>query len=219
MYEGFWDVKHLGTVGQWASALLTAGSLYLALYIILRDRRLRERTQADRVLAMLTYVSNHGLAPKFPVTLTVRNTSGLPIKGPIFVIQDKHPKRAVKDLRGFSLTEERAEQVSALLNEDRPPGNFLTIASLVSLMPSSTSTAPQRQQSQRNLNCRARATTSTFSLWMPTLAAGAATSLPTKCGRSTHRAAHDCLRGGSAAIDGMTGGRSHEVLASLSMIG
>ena len=40
-----------GSVAQWASAILTSGSLALAFYILLKDRRKSEREQASRVSA------------------------------------------------------------------------------------------------------------------------------------------------------------------------
>jgi hypothetical protein len=62
-----------GTAGQWVSGLISAGALLLALHILLRDRKLRQRAQADKVACWLEF-SEHDAAAVHLV-----NASDMPI--------------------------------------------------------------------------------------------------------------------------------------------
>ncbi|WNM74167.1 membrane protein [Mycobacterium Phage Nergal] len=74
-----------GTAGEWVGGLGSAGALLLALYILLRDRRLRERAQADRVACWLEF-SEHDDAAAHLI-----NTSDMPIIKPVVWAIPKFP--------------------------------------------------------------------------------------------------------------------------------
>jgi len=62
-----------GTVGQWVSGFISAGALLLALHILLRDRKLREREQANEVACWLEFSEHDDAA------VHLINTSDMPI--------------------------------------------------------------------------------------------------------------------------------------------
>lgn len=66
------DVAIWGTVGQWVSGLASSGALIAALYVILRDRRLRTSEQARRVVPWVDHPDSGDI-------FTVINYSDAPI--------------------------------------------------------------------------------------------------------------------------------------------
>lgn len=74
-----------GSAGQWVSGLVSAGALLLALHILLRDRKLRQRAQADRVACWLEF-SEHDAAAVHLV-----NASDMPIFQSKAIAISKYP--------------------------------------------------------------------------------------------------------------------------------
>lgn len=74
-----------GTVGQWVSGLASAGALLLAVHILLRDRKLREREQANKVACWLESSEHDDAA------VHLINTSDMPIFLPAVTAIPKYP--------------------------------------------------------------------------------------------------------------------------------
>ncbi|OHT89199.1 hypothetical protein [Mycobacteroides saopaulense] len=74
-----------GTVGQWVSGLISAGALLLALHILLRDRNIRQRAQADKVACWLEFSEHDDAA------VHLINTSDMPIFRPTVTAIPKYP--------------------------------------------------------------------------------------------------------------------------------
>lgn len=70
-----------GNVPAWVGSILTGGSLLLGFYILLRDRRGRERQQAEQLGCFFVLVSRGEGPPA--VTAHLHNGSGLPIINPV----------------------------------------------------------------------------------------------------------------------------------------
>lgn len=62
-----------GSVGEWVGGTASAGALLLALFILMREVRLRRQSQADQVACWLEF-SDHGAA-----IAVLRNTAAQPI--------------------------------------------------------------------------------------------------------------------------------------------
>ncbi|TFD15517.1 hypothetical protein E3T26_06965 [Cryobacterium sp. TMT1-21] len=78
----FWNRLEWGSVAQWVSGLLTAGSLYLGLTILRRDRDKADLLSADAFVVWSDTIKITATVPNYFVTVSSFNGGDMPIINP-----------------------------------------------------------------------------------------------------------------------------------------
>jgi hypothetical protein len=94
----FWNRLEWGSVAQWVSGILTAGSLYLGLTILRRDRDKADRLSADAFVVWSDIVILTTSKPQYFVHVTSFNSGNMHIINPYLMAYSSPGVKSVKSL-------------------------------------------------------------------------------------------------------------------------